>query len=329
MEGKTVVITGSTAGIGYYSALGIARTGARVVITGRDKARGEAARQQIAEAANNQNVELVIGNVSSLASIDALAKELLVRIDKLDVLVNNAGYMGNERTTSDDGLEMHFAVNVLAPWRLTHALLPALKKGTGRVLNLTAGDAPSGTPVPLNVDNLQAEKGFKGLLTMAHSKSVMEAMSVATARELEAEGVTVNIIWPGRASTAMTRSVSMKGLPGPMKPMICCFMCMVSVTARGLERDPPPFGPSTASGHGLVPHRLSQFAKDGGKSAAKASRSTVWAAIGPELDGVTGKYYDNNMKERKLHKKAASPKVQEQILAVLKATLKDAPQLPV
>ena len=170
---RTVIVTGGTGGIGYFSALGVARTGARVVITGRDRARGEAARQQIIAEASNQHVELVVGNVSSLAAVDALAKALLETIDRCDVLINNAGYFGNEKRTSEDGLEMHFMVNVVSPWRLTYALLPALRAAasagshTARVLNLSAGDNAPGTPAPLDVANLQAEKGFKGLLTMA------------------------------------------------------------------------------------------------------------------------------------------------------------------
>ncbi|MFT5680530.1 MAG: NAD(P)-dependent dehydrogenase (short-subunit alcohol dehydrogenase family) [Myxococcota bacterium] len=76
-------------------------------------------------------MELVIDDVSSIAGVDALARELLERVDRIDVLVNNAGCLGSERINSDDGLEMHFAVNVLAPRHLTLALLPALKAGGG------------------------------------------------------------------------------------------------------------------------------------------------------------------------------------------------------
>ena len=167
---RTVIITGGTGGIGYYSALGIARTGARVIITGRDKERGEAACLKIIAESSNQRVMLVLGDISSLAGVDALAAALLEKVNgRCDVLVNNAAYLGNEKKTSVDGLEMHFAINVVSPWRLTYALLPALRAagGSARVLNVSAGDNSPGTPAPLNVTNLQAELGFKGLLTMA------------------------------------------------------------------------------------------------------------------------------------------------------------------
>ena len=165
-------------------------------------------------ASDNPNIELVLGNVSSLAAVDALARALLERVgQRLDVLVNNAGYFGNESRTSDEGLEMHFAVNVVAPWRLTYSLLTVLRaaSGGGRVINLSAGDNPPQTPVPLNVDNLQAEKGFKGLMTMAHSKSVIEAMSMAMARELEPEGVRVNVVF----LACVDRNDSIRGNAGP------------------------------------------------------------------------------------------------------------------
>ena len=254
---RTIVVTGGTGGIGFHSALGLARTGARVLVTGRDASRGEEARRRIAEESGNARVELVVGDVSSIAGVDALASELLDRVDRVDVLVNNVGYFGNELRTSEDGLEMHFAVNVLSPWRLTYALLPALRAaGNARVLNLTAGDNSPGAPVPIDADNLQAEKGFKGLMTMAHSKSVMEAMSIVLARELGPDGITVNIVFPGRASTTLTRSVSLSGLPGAMKLFWPCLKLL--------------------------------FRADGGKGAARASASTIWCATHADVKSVTG-----------------------------------------
>ena len=290
MNHRTVVITGGTGGIGFQSALGIAKTGAHVLVTGRNRERGEEAVKRLVDESGNDRVELVVGDVSSIEGVDALAKALLDRTDRIDVLVNNAGYMGSEPGTSEDGVELHFAVNVLAPWRLTRALLPALKaappkSGRGpRVLNVTGGDKPAA----IDVDNLQAEKGFKGLMTYTHSKSVLEAMSMALARDLEPEGVTVNVVFPGRASTAMTGSLSASALPGALKLMLPFFRLL--------------------------------FREDGGKSAAKAARSTIWGATSPDLDGVTGRYFDTNSKEQKLHPTAYDPQVQARILTVIEAT---------
>jgi NAD(P)-dependent dehydrogenase (short-subunit alcohol dehydrogenase family) len=280
--GSSVLITGGTGGIGLQSAVGIARTGARVIVTGRSRERAEAARRHIAQAANNPRVEFVLGDLASIAGIDALAGALLERLDRLDVLVNNAGYLGNEATHSKDGLEMHFAVNVLAPWRLSHALLPSLRAaGQARVLNVTGGDKPAA----IDADNLQAEKGFRGLMTYTHAKSIMEAMSLCLAERFEPEGVSVNLVFPGRASTAMTRSLSSKGLPGPMKLMLPFFRLF--------------------------------FKEDGGKSAAKAAESTIWTASALDLNGMTGRYFDTHKREQQLHPTAYDPTVQAKILSLL------------
>ena len=279
---RTIVITGGTQGIGFHSALGLATLGARVLITGRNMERGITAAMKIRSLSNNPHITFVDGDLSSIGGVDKLAASIFQQTRSIDVLVNNAGVFGSELVKSDDGIEMHFAVNVFAPWRLTKALLPRLREGDKpRVVNVTGGDKPA----CIDPDNLQAEKGFKGLMTYTHSKSILEAMSMILAEELKPMGVTVNIVFPGRASTAMTQSLSMKSLPGPMKIMFPFFRLF--------------------------------FRDDGGKSAAAAARSTIWAATNPELDEVTGSYFDMKCKERKLHPSAYNLRVQESIREVI------------
>lgn len=281
---RTVVITGGTQGIGLQSALGISKTGARVVITGRNQDRGAAALERIIQETGNDNVMLVIGDLSSIAGIDALAHDILKQVECIDVLVNNAGYLGSELKHSDDGVEMHFAVNVLSPWRLTMALMPAIERSDeARVLNVTGGDKPAA----IEADNLQAEKGFKGLMTYTHSKSILEAMTMALARTLEPKKIAVHAVFPGRASTAMTTSLSIKSLPGFLKIMYPFFRVF--------------------------------FAEDGGKSAAKAAQSTIWAATTADVLSVTGRYFDTNSKEQKLHSTAYDATVQSRILDVIES----------
>lgn len=282
MEGKTVVITGSTGGIGFYSAQEIARLGARVIIVGRDEARADAAVDKLKQETGNAMIERIVGDVSTLQGVQDLATTIGQRAPQIDVLINNSGYMGNTLVHNADGIEMHFAVNVVAPWKLTLALLSNLKAAPGaRVLNITGGDKPAA----VDPSNLQAEKKFRGLMTYTHSKSVLEAMSVILSKKLEPEGVTVNIAFPGRASTAMTQSLTSEGLPGPMKIMMPFFKLL--------------------------------FKNDGGKSALGASKSTVFAAVDPSLNGVTGRYYDTNCKEQKLHKTAYDESVHQKILEAL------------
>ena len=281
---RTIVITGGTGGIGLQSALGLTKTGNRILITGRNQERGEAAVQRIRNETDGPAAVFIQGDLSSMAGIDRLASDIRASTEKINVLINNAGYLGSQLCQSDDGLEMHFAVNVLAPWRLTRALRSMLRvPGQARVLNITGGDKPA----RIDPQNLQAEKGFKGLMTYTHSKSVLESMSMCLARELEPEGIAVNVIFPGRASTAMTRSLSSKSLPGPMKLMYPLFRLI--------------------------------FREDGGKSAARAARSTIWGANSPEIQGITGAYFDTHSAERKLHPTAYDPTIQARIRAVLDA----------
>ena len=282
----TALITGGTGGIGHHSAIGIAKTGAEVWVSGRNPGRGEAAVDAIRKASQNADVHFLQADLASIQGTERLATTFLSQRDTLDVLVNNAGYLGSEPRTSEDGLEMHFAVNVLAPWCLTHALLPALKAApAARVVNVSGGDKPAA----VDPDNLQAEKGFKGLMTYTHSKSVLESMSLMLAGQLEPEGITVNVVFPGRASTTMTRSLSMSALPGPMKLMYPFFKLF--------------------------------FTEDGGKSAAKAARSTIWGATSSELDGVTGRYFDTDMNEQRLHATSYESQVQSRIVELLQSSV--------
>jgi len=282
---RTVLITGGTGGIGLHSAIGIAKTGATIFVTGRNADRGQAACDTIAQASDNPRIQFVQGDVSSIRGIDALASAASSQIDTLDVLVNNAGYFGDQLRQSDDGLELHFAVNVLAPWRLTHALLPVLKAAPhARVINVSGGDKPG----RVDPENLQAEKGFRGLMTYTHSKSVLEAMSMALAKDLESEGISVNVVFPGRASTAMTQSLTARALPGAMKLMYPFFRLF--------------------------------FRDDGGKSAANAARSTIWAATDSEIHRVTGAYFDTHSERQELHPSAHEPSIHDAIRSTLEST---------
>ncbi|MCO4744818.1 MAG: SDR family NAD(P)-dependent oxidoreductase [Proteobacteria bacterium] len=264
---KTIVITGATGGIGLHSAIGLAKTGARVIVTGRNAERGETAVKRIREEAGSDTVELVLGDLSSVAGVDALADELASRLDRIDVLVNNAGLLANERRVSEDGFEMDFAVNVVAPHRLTHRLLPLLEAAKpARVLNLTGGKASG----PFDPSDLQAEKSFVALPSYTQTKRAMEALAMHSAPELEAKGVYLTVVYPGRASTAMTQAMGPMSLPWYMRPAFPVFSFLVQ-------------------------------RKDGGASAEKASRSTIYAATTPDLEGVSGAYIDTASQRGSLH----------------------------
>jgi NAD(P)-dependent dehydrogenase (short-subunit alcohol dehydrogenase family) len=160
MTGKTVLITGATSGIGKATAMGLANMGARVVMVGRDRGRGEAAMADIKENSGNASVDLMLADVSSQKEIRRLADEFGEAYPRLDVLINNAGVFRSERITTADGIEATFAVNHLAYFLLTNLLLDRLKASApSRIVNVASADHSNGT---IDFDDLQGEKGYRG-----------------------------------------------------------------------------------------------------------------------------------------------------------------------
>ena len=124
---QTAVVTGASSGIGFQTGLGLARTGMRVVMVGRDRDRTEAARRFVFEGSGSDRVATALADFSSLAQVRRLADEILASNRRLDVLVNNAGLMSPKYRLSLDGFELTLAVNHLAPFLLTNLLLERLK----------------------------------------------------------------------------------------------------------------------------------------------------------------------------------------------------------
>lgn len=204
VKGKTVVVTGATTGIGKATALALARQGANLVIPARDRARGEAARKEILAARVGGRVDLLIADLSSLASTRALAEEIRGTYPGLHVLVNNAGVSRPKRATSVDGFEMTFAVNYLAPFLLTNLLLDRLKESApARVVNVASGAHAK----RLDFDNLQSERGYSLMGAYSASKLALILFTYELARRLEGTGVAVNAVHPGGVRTEIYRDL--------------------------------------------------------------------------------------------------------------------------
>ncbi|MEV5827704.1 SDR family NAD(P)-dependent oxidoreductase [Spirillospora sp. NPDC052242] len=211
MNGKTVLVTGSTGGIGKETARGLAARGARVILVGRDRGRADAAARELGPGA-----AAVTADLSTLAGLRALAAEVRARHDRLDVLVNNLGGMTAGRTLTADGVETTFAANVLAPYTLTCLLLPLLRAApAARVVNLTGG-IPGG---PLDPDNLQGEKRYLGwtFSQYNHAKTAVMAMS---RRFAAVDGVSVNVAYPGHAYTPGNRAATAAAFPYAYRPVV-------------------------------------------------------------------------------------------------------------
>ena len=140
VSGKAFMITGANSGLGKFCAADFAKRGATVHMVCRNKERAEAAKQEIQQQAEDATIVVHVVDMADTAAVAAFAREFVASGHALDVLINNAGCMLHERTTTDAGVETNFAVNTLGPYVLTTLLLPALKKAQDpRVINVSSG----------------------------------------------------------------------------------------------------------------------------------------------------------------------------------------------
>lgn len=199
MAGKSVVITGGTGGIGRATAIGLAKMGARVGITGRDRTRTEQAAAAIRSASGNPAVEGFAADMTSQAEIRRLAAAVLDAYPRLDVLVNNVGGFWAHRHLTADGLERTFALNHVAPFLLTNLLLDRLKASApARVVTVSSGAHAGGR---IDFDDLQGAHGYSGNRAYSQSKLANILFSNELARRLEGTGVTANSLHPGVVGT--------------------------------------------------------------------------------------------------------------------------------
>src|SRR5919201_2890892 len=146
---RVAVVTGASSGIGLHTALGLARSGLRVGVAGRDRARTEQARRWVLERSGSDRVDMALADFSRLAEVRRLADEILTGYDRLDVLVNNAGLFSPKYRLSADGYELTFAVNHLAPFLLTNLLLERLKASAPARIITVASEAHRGQRIDI------------------------------------------------------------------------------------------------------------------------------------------------------------------------------------
>lgn len=252
---RVILITGSTDGLGKAVARELATRGATVLLHGRDQARGEATLRELREATGNTHLRFYLADFSSLAQVRRLAEEIQADHDRLDLLLNNAGIGGtSSRQESQDGYELRFAVNYLAPFLLTNLLLPLLQRSApARVVNVASvGQAP------IDFDDVMLERHYDPLRAYRQSKLALIMFSFELAQRLHGQrksGVTINALHPASLM--------------PTKMVFEMFGSPMSTLEEGTE-------------------------------------ATLHLAIAPELEGVTGRYF-NQQRESRAHQQAYNP----------------------
>jgi NAD(P)-dependent dehydrogenase (short-subunit alcohol dehydrogenase family) len=205
MAGKTVLVTGSTDGVGRYVAARLAAAGAKVLIHGRDSARAKTLADEICRRGHSEPI-FYQADLSSLSGARQLAQAVTAEHQRLDVFISNAGIgsrtLGPERRTSADGYELRFAVNYLSGFLLAHLLLPLLKASApSRIVNVASLGQH-----PLDFDDVMLTKGYDGTRAYAQSKLAQIMFTIDIARELQGSGVTVNALHPATyMNTTMVR----------------------------------------------------------------------------------------------------------------------------
>ena len=200
MEGKVVLITGGTSGIGRAAATALAAMGAEVVVSGRNRERGEAALAEIRRASGNEKVSLMIANLAVQDEVRGLAEGFKERHDRLDVLVNNAGLIRSRRTETPDGIELTLAVNHLAPFLLTNLLLDLLKESApSRIVTVSSETRRS---AEIDFDDLQSERRYRAFPVYGMTKKANILFTYELAKRLEGTGVVANCVHPGGVNTS-------------------------------------------------------------------------------------------------------------------------------
>jgi len=201
MSGKICVVTGANSGIGKETALGLAQMGARVVMACRNAEKGKAALEEIRRESGSSQVDLLLADMSSQASVRVLAEQIQRKYPRLDVLVNNAGGGAPGSIPSADGIEMTLATNHLGPALLTLLLLDLLKASApSRIVNVSSSVAQR--PARLDMNDLQFQRRkYRVTAAYAQSKLLMNAFTFELARRLAGTGVTANCLHPGVVAT--------------------------------------------------------------------------------------------------------------------------------
>lgn len=264
LKGKTALVTGGTSGIGFHTASALACLGAVVYITGRDLSRGQDAERQMRATARHTGVHFIRADASTVGGNQQLAHQLLDETDRLHILVNNVGGLYNDRWETDDGYEATLAMNMVGPFALTEALLPALHRSVPtRIVNVSSAAYSMWKGDPF-VD-IHAKQSYFGSQAYARSKYLNILWTFALAQRLEGSRIVTNAVHPGTAWTAQTQANESRLFPPGMRLF---WPVLRLIQRRG--------------------------------SAEKAARTSIFLASAPEAADFTGQYFESSTRPKNL-----------------------------
>src|ERR1700761_124687 len=219
MQGKTIVATGATSGIGEAAVVALAGMGARIVIVARDEARAKATMQKLEAKAPGLGHLLHLADLSSMAETRRVGEGIAASETRIDVLINNAGALFSNRRATPEGLELTFALNHMAYFVLTEALRDKLIAAAPARIVSTASSAHQGAS--LDFSDLQSANGYGGFKVYGRSKLANILFTRELARQLAGTGVTANCLHPGAVATRFGESSG--GWVGAILPVLKLF----------------------------------------------------------------------------------------------------------
>jgi NAD(P)-dependent dehydrogenase (short-subunit alcohol dehydrogenase family) len=236
VDEKVFIVTGANSGVGKATALGLALTGATVLMVCRNKNKGESARQEIIRESGNSKIELLLADFDRLDSIREMVKDFKSKYDRLDALCNVAGIISPSRQVTQDGIEKNLAVNYLSHFLLTNLLLDILKKSSpSRIINI-AGSPGTLKNVKINFDDIQYENHYNWIKAALQSAFARAVFTFELAKHLDGSGVTANVFHPGYVKSNLGNN-----LPVPLRwaaSLGQLFLSKKSITSVYLATSP-------------------------------------------------------------------------------------------
>lgn len=277
LTGKTIIVTGANSGIGKAASIQLAKLGAHVVMMCRNRERGEAALQDVRAASNSDKVELILVDMSSQESVRKAASEFLSMHARLDALIHNAANFDHRQKKpilTADGVETVFATNHVNIFLMTELLLDTLKKSApSRIITVASKGLLTYPFLDIEFDNLKGEKKFNLQHAYYHAKQAQVMYTFDLAEQLKGTGVTVNCVRVGNVAVPDSR---LEHLPK--------WMLKMYEMKRKLA---------------LTPEKMAE--------------TYVWLAGDPDLQDITGGYWDAPNTPVKANKNAYNRETQKRL----------------